>query len=119
MITFSKLRNFQFYLKTLEKLACAQAESSAPIAEKLSENFSNVVGVDNGDNVGIEDDTDDAVTCPAIYTGNIGWLPLLILMVYIFFFNLVSLKPDPIKNPSMRWGDTQAEWSKALQIEIR
>ena len=27
--------------------------------------------------------------CPAIYTENLGWLPLLILMVYIFFFNLV------------------------------
>ena len=83
--------NFQFYLKTLEKLACAQSESSSPIAEKLSENFSNVVGVESGDNVGSDDDDGGDVTCPAIYTGNLGWLPLLILMVYIFFFNLVSL----------------------------
>ena len=38
----------------------------------------------------IEDDDDNS--CPAIYTGNLGWLPLLILMIYIFFFNLVRFE---------------------------
>jgi hypothetical protein len=66
----------------LEKLACAQTESSTPVAEKLSETPSDVV-----DDDGSGDGADPV--CPAIYTGNLGWLPLLILMVYIFFFNLV------------------------------
>ncbi len=26
--------------------------------------------------------------CPDVYTADIGWLPLVLMMVYIFFFNL-------------------------------
>ena len=28
------------------------------------------------------------IDCPWTYTANIGWLPLALLMTYIFFFNL-------------------------------
>jgi hypothetical protein len=91
-------------LKTLEKLACeaGTSETSSPIAEKLSENFSTIVDSSNyssNDTNRLESTDDDGGDiCPAIYTENLGWLPLLILMVYIFFFNLVrffnSIKAD-------------------------
>ena len=74
---------FQFYLKTLEKMACAEAEANAAVAEKLTTDGGGLNGL-------IEDDDDNS--CPAIYTGNLGWLPLLILMIYIFFFNLVRFE---------------------------
>jgi hypothetical protein len=95
-------------LKTLEKLACeaGTSETSSPIAEKLSENFSTIVDNSNysiNDTNRLESTNDDGGgdICPAIYTENLGWLPLLILMVYIFFFNLVrflnSIKADFLK----------------------
>ena len=107
-----------FYLKTLEHEACQQpvtpgtlnvtASTTAspgmlPVAEKFLEKARDSV---NSLSVGeltketrTEPESEGLVdpirpklggnsNCPAIYTEYLGWLPLLILMVYIFFFNL-------------------------------
>ena len=79
---------FQFYLKTLQRDVLNAylrdlKEANAAVAEKLTTDGGGLNGL-------IEDDDDNS--CPAIYTGNLGWLPLLILMIYIFFFNLVRFE---------------------------
>jgi hypothetical protein len=58
----------QFYLKHLEQIACSETNVSSMLYDSLNS-------------------TSD---CPNIYTENITWLPLLILLVYIFCFSLVS-----------------------------
>lgn len=65
------------HLKALEKLACLEYDHS--------NNFNNTTTIVNLDD---EASPVSGDTCEAIYTHSIGWLPLLLLMVYIFFFNL-------------------------------
>jgi hypothetical protein len=68
-----------FYLKSLDRLACGHDRSSLNTNATASA-LSTDATEDEKEN---HDDK-----CPHYYTENIGWLPLVILMIYIFFFNL-------------------------------
>ncbi len=54
------------------------------LSDNANESFANNNNNSNNNNA----TGDGAAKCPPVYTSDIGWLPVVLLMVYIFFFNL-------------------------------
>lgn len=76
-----------FYLKTLERVACGQDFSSSQDKTVNGTVLLNGQFESAAESLTAQDMEAEEV-CPAIYTESFGWLPLLLMMMYIFFFNL-------------------------------
>ncbi|TRY78837.1 hypothetical protein TCAL_06755 [Tigriopus californicus] len=90
-----------FYLKTLEHSSCYDnLKSQYSVMNMSADTLTDVIPVPekflNSESTpaSTEDESLPASVikgnkdCPSIYTAHLGWLPLVILMLYIFFFNL-------------------------------
>lgn len=81
-----------FFLKSLEKADCGIPDV-VPVAEKLleaalSNTTNSILDLDDQDRGFVNATGNSTNPCPEPYTGGLGWLPVFLLMKYIFFFNL-------------------------------